>query len=611
MIKGILMNKKSNDIIALFLVSLLLISSIPLTNADVINKEHTHDERTIYVSTLPESFDLRDYDGKNYVTSVKSQISGTCWTHGAMASIESNLLMSGTWKKIGEEGKPNLAEYHLDWWNGFNTFNNNDDQNGPGLDVHLGGDYLVTSAYLSRGDGAVREIDGQSFQEPPALYDSSYHLYYPRNIEWFTIGENLENINTIKQTIMDDGAIGTCMAYGATSLYNWTHFYGGNTDPNHAIAIIGWDDNKLTLAQEPGAWLCKNSWGSSWGEEGYFWISYYDAHAGKHPEMGAVSFQDVEPLSYSKFYYHDYHGWRETKNDCKEAFNKFIATDNEKLSAVSFFTAMDNVNFEIKIYDTFSENNLQHCLGSVDGFIENHGFHTIDLLEPVQLENNNDFYIYLSLSDGGQPYDCTSEIPVLLGTYSTGTTVVSKANPDESYYMNEEGKWIDLTSYDESANFCMKGLVSKKSDLSVEGKISVHNAKPNSTIQKSFYIQNLGSSFSKLQWDVKSYPNWGEWTFSTDLDNIYPEYGLQQINVTINIPDETSQSFEGEIIVVNKNNPDDSDTILISISTPAEDVKQNSLFQRIRNGFERINSNLEEFSRFDFFKSLLEYLDAN
>jgi hypothetical protein len=436
---------------------------------------------------LPASFDLLRLGG---VTPVKKQQGGTCWTHGTMAAIESNLIVSGKWKEMKMPGIPMLSEYHLDWWNGFNQNFNEDlvdaSKDKSGLKPHVGGDYRVATAYISRGDGVI-VIPGDPqdpkawYAKPPAKTDPSYKRFYVRDIEWFVLGDNLEGIDLIKKRIMKEGAMGTC--YGVNGKFissDLIHYQpsDNNFEPNHAVAIVGWDDGKISTedgkkAPKPGAWLIKNSWGTDNKRtlQGYGWISYYDKHCCRHPEMGAVSFRNVEPMGYSHIYYHDAHGWRDTLPKIAKAFNAFTATGRETIQAVSFYTAKHKVDYTVKIYGKFQDGQLSDELVSQKGSIEFCGFHTVDLRAPVKLKENDRFYIYLEVSDGGQAIDRTSEIPVLLQQKGGGKAqkwiVISKANAGESFY--HDGKeWRDLYGYkfenpewatfDQTANFCMKAL---------------------------------------------------------------------------------------------------------------------------------------------------------
>jgi len=455
-------------------------------------------------SDLPASFDLRHH---GTVTEVRYQSGGTCWAHGTMAAIESNLLMTGRWAASGQTGLPNLAEYHLDWWNGFNGQSNSDWPGHGGLVVHEGGDYLVAAAYLSRGDGAVYHPsanDGQAdtpwYARPPLRYDPRYAYYYVRDIEWHTAGWNLEHIDRIKQRIMTQGAMATCMAFDMRFMSGSVHYQprGSAMLPNHSVAIVGWDDDKVTPApQGLGAWLCKNSWGTGYFEDGYIWISYWDRWCCQEPDMGAVFFRDVEPMRYDRVYYHDLHGRRDTLTDCHEAFNAFWGQGRDTVEAVSFYTAVDGAAYTAVVYESFRQGRLSGELARASGTLAYRGFHTVELDRPVEVFPAEDFFVYVWLSQGGHAYDRTSEVPVLLGgpgwepaqamETSRGAflgktaledgqsvLVVSAANPGESYYRTGE-QWVDLHDLDGSANFCIKALATAREavagDFNRDGRV--------------------------------------------------------------------------------------------------------------------------------------------
>jgi hypothetical protein len=415
------------------------------------------------------------------------------------------------------------------------------------LEVHQGGDYRVATAYFSRGEGAVRDVDGQSFNSPPEHFKETFHIYYPNTVEWFTMDDELNGIDLIKQKIMENGVLATCMCYSGSYINNFIHYQppSSNELPNHSVAIIGWDDNKITQAPLPGAWLVKNSWGTSWGFDGYFWISYYDKWACREPDMGAVSFFNVQRFYYNKVYYHDYHGWRDTKPNTTEAFNAFEATSNDFLKAVSFFVPVNDVDYTVKIYGDFSDGQLQNELSTISGHIYYKSFQTIQLQEPVNLNQGEKFYIYLYLSDGGIPYDRTSDVPVLLGA-NYRTIVNSTANPQESYY-SENGEWKDFYYYYDSSgfqhtgNFCIKGLAVTAYDMKI-GYIEIDDSEGNNngsidageTVNISITIKNKGV------FDVSDIS--GEFTTddeyttinngSVSIDNLQPD---EEAVVTINI----------------------------------------------------------------------------
>lgn len=231
---------------------------------------------------------------------------------------------------------------------------------------------------------------------------------------------------------------------------------------------------------------------------------------------------------------------------------------------------------------------LHDELSSKTGFIEYKGFHTINLSNPVGITTGDEFIVYLQLSDGGQAYDRTSEISVLLTIKAmSGVIVESESKLGQSFYF-EDSAWHDLYNFDETANFCIKALTNAWTpttpDLECNGDLSWTGVGPRETAVGTFTIENIGEPLSCLDWEISDYPDWGTWEFSPPSGgNIKPEGGPFTVEVTVTAPNEKNSNFDGEIRIVNKDDPDDFSIITVSLATPRNKMLDRQILNFLQN----------------------------
>ncbi len=192
---------------------------------------------------LPSSWDWRDHNG---VTDIKNQGScGSCWAFGTVAAFESAI-------KIATGNSVNVSEQQLvSCRPSYGT---------------CGGGYYAFGFYQGHGAGYTSDFPYTASNSRCKTVSE-----HEKAGTWAYVGAKGRQPTTdeIKAAIYKYGVVSvTVSASGAFGSYRSGVYNACNSGgTNHLVALVGWNDDDQ-------AWILKNSWGKSWGDQGYMRIKY-------------------------------------------------------------------------------------------------------------------------------------------------------------------------------------------------------------------------------------------------------------------------------------------------------------------------------------------------
>ncbi len=376
------------------------------------------------------SYDLRNY---NKVTSVKNQGScGDCWAFGAFGSLESSLL-PGENRDFAEI---DLARNHgFDWTE------------------CAGGNTNMSEAYLARWAGPYNETDYPYPYSASISAGTASVQKHVQTVMWLPARASSTDNDTIKWFLTNYGAI-TFALYWDDSYFDSTdnsYYFPTAHYVDHEICFIGWDDNfdKSKFANMPagnGAFLCKNGWGTSWGDGGYFWLSYYD------PTITDMAvFTDAESVTnYKYIYQYDplgvTNGFGYNALICWGA-NVFTASTSDPLNAFGFIIN-DSCSITYSIYKNPTAGNPTSGTLMSSGTIGTYsyaGYYTYVLPTPVSLNSGDRFSIVIKYANSSYIY------PLPIEGYVSGYSSAAANAVGQSYYSSNGSSWTDFTNYNSNS----------------------------------------------------------------------------------------------------------------------------------------------------------------
>jgi PKD repeat protein len=229
-------------------------------------------------------FNWMDHNGKDWTTPARNQgYCGSCWAFAAVSCLES--VINIAWDDA--ELDIDLSEQYIlsclsraGSCGGGNSYSAlkyimNNDSSGNDCNGVITEDCLEYQA----DDSVLCSQKSDDWRQK--LVPLSNYGYWQPNFP--------EDIDAIKTELMNRGPLITYfLATGSFSRWGSSHHSPDDYYPfeeadgaNHAVIIVGFKDD-LSI-ENGGYWICKNSWGTEWGYNGFFNIEY-----------GSLNIDDIE-----------------------------------------------------------------------------------------------------------------------------------------------------------------------------------------------------------------------------------------------------------------------------------------------------------------------------
>lgn len=436
------------------------------------------------LSSLPAYYDLRTL---GRVTAVKDQRpTGTCTIFASIASLESCLLPGEYWD-FSENNVKNILSYEYPW--GFNR------------NYYSGGYDADSLAYFARWSGPVNESDDPWNATSGISPENLTVVKHVQNCIFLPGRKNSTDNDLFKSAIVNYGGVESQFIWSTDCINSSSAGYcfieGSHIVNLHDICLVGWDDNydKSNFINTPpgnGAFIAKNSYGTEFGDQGYFYISYYDITLGyvyDYFPSNLVYLNPERPDNYKQIYQYDPFGMcgstKASVEGCSTAafMNVFHATSNNPLAAASFYALAPNTTYNLYAIVNNITTEVAH------GVLEYAGYYTIKFNQLIPLVDGQEFKIMVNITSPG----CLEPIAI---EKQDGWSDKATSNPGESF-IYYDGVWTDLTSpifsdnYPQ-ANLCVKAFTAAASDLKLHVETSNLQPVVGETLKLIISVYNNG-----------------------------------------------------------------------------------------------------------------------